>query len=84
MQIEITQVLTLFFVLLVGVTLYSMMKMFTYIDPVQFHKRRFLGLFALLFPGVLKEGGSVAFLIMTIVAMTTFLFGLYLFEFREW
>ena len=81
MQFETAQFLPVIFVLIICATVYCMMRVFTFIDPERFQKNRLLGLFALLIPGVLKEGGATAFLTMIAVAIATFLFGLYLFEF---
>lgn len=81
MPLALSQLLPLIFALSVIATLCLMMRVFTYIDPLQFQKYRLLGLFALLFPGVLKQGGAAAFLLMLVAAIGTFLLGLYLFEF---
>lgn len=83
MPLYLSQALVVIFASLLALTFYLMMKMFTYIDPAQFQRFRLLGLFALLFPGVLKPGGAKVFLFMVISALCMFVTGFYLFEFGE-
>jgi hypothetical protein len=71
------------FVVLLLLQIYFMLKLFSYIDPELVTKYRFLGLFALLKPGVLRSGG-VKFLLATICcACLLFVAGLVAFEMRD-
>ena len=83
MPFDLSRVLVVLFASLLVLTFYLMMKMFMYIDPEQFRRYRLLGLFALLFPGVVKPGGGRVFLAMVISALCLFVAGFCLFGFDE-
>ena len=62
---------------------YLIMKMSSYVDPLNYSKYRLLGPFALLIPGVLKPGGSKYVLATACGAAVLFATGLYVFEMTE-
>jgi hypothetical protein len=62
---------------------YLIMKMSSYVDPINYAKYRLLGPFALLIPGVLKPGGSKYVLATACGAAVLFATGLYVFEMTE-
>ena len=62
---------------------YLIMKMSSYVDPINYSKYRLLGPFALLIPGVLKPGGSKYVLATACGAAVLFATGLYVFEMAE-
>ena len=62
---------------------YLIMKMSSYVDPLNYSKYRLLGPFALLIPGVLKPGGSKYVLATACGAAVLFATGLYVFEMAE-
>ena len=62
---------------------YLIMKMSSYVDPINYSKYRLLGPFALLIPGVLKPGGSKYVLATACGAAVLFATGLYVFEMTE-
>ena len=62
---------------------YLIMKMSSYVDPLNYSKYRLLGPFALLIPGVLKPGGSKYVQATACGAAVLFATGLYVFEMTE-
>ena len=62
---------------------YLIMKMSSYVDPINYSKYRLLGPFALLIPGVLKPGGSKYVMATACGAAVLFATGLYVFEMAE-
>ena len=76
-------VFILSFLILFGFQVYSLAKLFSFIDAELFNRYRLLGPFALLISGVLKPGGTFFLMSFLLSTATLFLLSIFFFEFGE-